>query len=258
MPMKKRGTLSEMLREWRWALRYVANYKFTVMLYILIGLLGTAISLSTAVASKYLIDAVVSHTDDRLLTYAALTIGLAVFQFVFSALSSWITAVVSTRVSNGIREEIYSNIVSSKWEEIHLYRSGDLLNRIEGDVSTVSSGVIGFIPSAFTRVLQFLGSLAIVLYYDKMMAVFSLLSAPFLFAISRIIMRTIRRYNKESRELNGQVLSFSEESFRNIQIIKAFDLTEEYVYGFRTMLESYRKVKLKYVPLYAPAIPVME
>ena len=244
--MKKSGMLADMLREWNWVLKYVARHKFTILLYIVLGLVGTALSLGTAVASKYLIDTVVSHADDRLIPYAGLTIGLALFQFVFSALSSWVTAVVGTKVNNGIREEIFSNILSSKWEEIHSYHSGELINRIEGDVSTVSSGVIGFIPAVFTRVLQFLGSLIIVLYYDKMMALLSLLSAPFLFAVSRVIMRTIRRYNAQSRELNGQVLSFSEESFRNMQLIKAFDLTKEYIQGFRSVLDNYRNVKLKY------------
>lgn len=244
--MKNTGLYKDMLRELKWVLRYVSRYKFTVLLYIVIGLVGTALSLGTAVASKYLIDAVVSHADRRLAMYAVLTIGLAVFQYVFTALSSWVTAVVGSKVSNSIREEIYTNIISAKWEEIHSYHSGDLLNRIEGDVSTVSSGVIGFIPSAFTRILQFAGSLVIVLYYDRIMALLSLLSAPFLFAVSRVIMRTIRKYNSESRDLNGKVLSFSEESFRNIQVIKAFDLTKQYVTGFRTVLENYRKIRLKY------------
>lgn len=245
---KKPGMLNEILREWKWVLTYVARHKYTILLYIAIGLIGTGLSLGTAVASKYLIDAVVDHPHEKnlLLEYAGLTIGLALFQFLFSALSSWITALVGTKVSNSIREEIYSNIISSKWEDIHAYHSGELINRIEGDVSTVSSGVIGFIPSVFTRVLQFLGSLAIVLYYDWVMALLSLLSAPFLFAVSRVIMRRLRRYNSESRELNGQVLSFSEESFCNIQLIKAFDLTKDYIRDFRQVLEHYRSVRLKY------------
>ncbi len=244
--MKRTWTIREILREWNWLLSYVSHYKWQVMVYVVIGVVGTGLSLGTVVVSKFLIDDVVNHDSNMLPVHAVYTVALALLQFLFTALSSWITTAVGTRVSNGIREEIYSNIVSSRFEDIHYYRSGDLINRIEGDVSTVSSGVIGFIPSAITRVLQFLGSLAVVLYYDKLMALFSLMSAPFLFAISRIIMRTIRKYSSESREINGQVLSFSEESFRNIQIIKAFDLTEEYIRGFAEMLKDYRRVKMKY------------
>ncbi len=238
--------LREMLREWRWILGYVYRYKFIVFLYIIIGIIGTAMSLGTAVASKYLIDAVVSHLDSKLAAYAALTIGLALFQFVFSAVASWISSVVGTKANNEIREEIYSNILKSKWEDIHSFHSGDLLNRIEGDTSVVSGGVISFIPGVFTKLLQFFGSLIIVLYYDKIMALLSLLSAPFLFFASRILIKKMRKYNASSRELNGKVLSYSEESIRNIHIIKAFDLTSKYIENFRKTIDTYRSVKLSY------------
>ncbi len=238
--------LKEMLGEWRWVMQYVKAYKFTVMLYILLGLIGTLMSLGTAVASKYLIDAVVSKMNSKLFEYAAVTIALALFQFVFSAVSSYLSALVGTKANNEMRREIYSNILKSKWEEIHSFHSGDLLNRIEGDVSVVSNGVITFFPGVFTKLLQFAGAFIIVFYYDKTMAFLSLLSAPFLFFASRILIKTMREYNSKFREYNGKVLSFSEESIRNIQVIKAFDLTEKYIDNFRDTLSAYRKVRLSY------------
>ena len=240
------STLRNMLREWRWILGYVNRYRFTVLLYIVLGITGTVMSLGTAVASKFLIDAVVSKYDNKLFEYAAVTVGLALFQFVFSAAASWISAVIGTKVNNEIREEIYSNILKSKWEDIHSFHSGDLLNRIEGDAAAVSNGVISFIPGAVTKLLQFFGSLIIVLYYDKVMALISLLSAPFLFLASRILIKTMRKYNAASRDLNGKVISFSEESIRNIHIIKAFDLTASYINNFRKTIDAYRSVKLSY------------
>lgn len=241
-----RALLRQMLAEWQWIMRYVRAYRFTVLLYILLGIIGTLMSLGTAVASKYLIDTVIQKNSSKLVEYASLTVGLAVFQFVFSAVSSWLSAVVGTKANNEIRQEIYSNILKSKWEEIHSFRSGDLLNRIEGDVSTVSNGVITFIPGVFTKLLQFAGAFAIVFYYDRIMAFLSLLSAPFLFFASRVLIKTMRKYNAKFREYNGMVLSFSEESIRNIQVIKAFDLTDRYIENFRGTLEAYRKVRLGY------------
>lgn len=241
-----REILKNMWREWKWVFRYVGRYKFIIILYVLLGIIGTGTSLGAAVASKYLVDTVVSHDSANIARFACLTIGLAIFQFVFSAGSQWISAIVGTKANNEMREEIYSHILSSRWEDIHTYHSGDLLNRIEGDVATVSSGVISFIPSVFTKVLQFGGSLCIVLYYDKIMALLALLSAPFMFLISRLLVRTMRKFNKQSRELNGKVISFSQESIRNIHIIKAFDLTGQYIENFREVLSEYRKVRLGY------------
>lgn len=235
-----------MAKEWKWIFVYIKKYKFILVLYIILGLFASAMSLGTSVASKGLIDSVVQHSRTQLVKFALIAVGMAVFQCVFQALSSWLTSVVSSRVNNEIRQEIYSHIISSEWEDIGAFHSGDLLNRIEGDASTVSSGVIGFIPGAITRFAQFFGAFAIVFYYDKTMAFLALASAPFLFFSSKFLMKTIRKYNRKSRELNGKILAYSEESMQNLQTVKAFDLTKQYVDNFRTLLEEYRATHLAY------------
>lgn len=235
-----------MLSEWKWLFKYIIKYRFTIVLYVVLGVVATVMSLGVSVASKYLVDAVVDKASDTIFRYAALAIGLVLFQYLFQALSSWITAVVSSKVNNDIRHEVYSKILCAGWRDIGSYHSGDLINRLEGDASTVSSGVISFIPAAFTRTVQFLGSLVIVLYYDKTMALIALMGAPFMFFSSRILVKTIRKYNKKGRELNGEILSYSEESMQNIQIIKSFDLTKQYINNFRAILENYRVIRLEY------------
>ena len=241
-----RQLLANMLEEWKWLFGYIVRYKFVLGLYIILGLLATAMSLGVSVATKYLIDTVVSHASDRILKYALLVVGLAVFQLIFQSVTSWLTATVSTKTNNEIRREIYSRIIKANWEDIRAFHSGDLLNRLESDVSAVSAAVINFVPSVFTRFVQFFGSLFIVLYYDKTMALFALMSAPFLFLSSRMLIKTMRRYSKQTREINGNILSYTEESVQNIQIIKAFDLTKEYIGNFCSLLENYRKVRLSY------------
>ena len=170
----------------------------------------------------------------------------AVFQILFQGLSSWVTSVIGSKVHNEIREDIYSHVLKSNWTDISKFHSGDLLNRLENDVSAIASAVVSFIPSVFTRFLQFFGSLFVVLYYDKTMAVLALLSAPVLFLSSRVLVKTIRKYSKETRDLNGKILSYSEESVQNLQVIKAFDLTRDYIEKFKMTLDNYRKVKLSY------------
>ncbi len=50
------------------------------------------------------------------------------------------------------------------------YHSGDLLNRMDNDVASVSSSVLGWLPDLVTRLVQFLGALGIILYYDPTLA----------------------------------------------------------------------------------------
>ncbi len=233
-------------KEWKWLLGYVSKYRLQIVLYVVIGLISTGMGLGSSVASKYLIDAVVSHNNDTIFKSAAFAVGLGITQYFVGAAVSRIAGVVGTKISMEIRSGVYEHITYSKWENIRKYHSGELLNRIEGDVGAVSNSIVSYIPSVFTKLAQFIGCLAVVLYYDPTMAIFAFMSAPFLVLSSKITTKMLRKYNKESREMNGKILSFYSESIQNLQTIKAFDLTKRYVEQMKTILQLHRKIKLDY------------
>lgn len=246
--MKKPSEYIELFRslgkEWKWLLRYVSKYRLQIAFYVVIGLLSTAMGLGASVASKYLIDSVISHNSDTILKSAVIAVVLGVTQIIVGAVVSRIAGIVGTKISMEIRSGVYEHVTYSKWEDIRKYHSGDLLNRIEGDVGTVSSSIISFIPNVFTTSAQFIGCLAVVLYYDPTMAIFAFMSAPFLVFSSKITTKMVRKYNKESREMNGKILSFYSESIQNLQTIKAFDITKRYVEQMKANLQLHRKIKL--------------
>lgn len=233
-----------MQKEWKWLLRYAVKYRWHIVMYIVIGLMSTAMGLGSTIATKYLIDAVISHNNDTILMNAALAIGLGLSQIIVGSAISRVATVVGTKISSEIRSDIFEHITYAKWEDVSKFHSGDLLNRMEGDVAAVSNSIIAYIPSIFTKGAQFIGCLAVVLYYDPTMAVFAFLSAPFLVLSSRISIKMIRKYNRESRNMNGRILSFYSESIQNLQTIKAFDITRRYVDQMKTNLDIYRKIRL--------------
>lgn len=68
-----------MIKEWKWIMKYAKKYRFMCFIYILFGFISTVMSLCVSVTSKYLIDSVVSHTKEQLVTSATIVIALTVF-----------------------------------------------------------------------------------------------------------------------------------------------------------------------------------
>ncbi len=236
----------EMLREWGWILRYIRRYWAGILLYILLGVLGVGLGLLVSVVSKDLIDAVVSLSGETILYIACTVAGLAVGQLLVNAVTARLSARIQIRVTNEIRADLFQRLLTARWDQLSAYHSGELLNRLEGDVNSVAGGVVSFFPSLITRSVQFLGIFFIILYYDATMALLSLLSAPVLILTGRMMLRIMRRSNQEIRRVNGDILSFSEESFQNIQLVKAFDLGKESVQRLGCLLEEYRHLRLEY------------
>lgn len=236
--------LRSLKKEWKWLLKYASRYRLQIVFYVIAGLVSTAMGLGSSIASKYLIDSVVSHDNGSILRSAFLAVGLGIAQIAVSAIVSRIAGVVGTKISTEIKGGVYEHMLCSKWESIRKYHSGDLLNRIEGDVAAVSNSIVSFIPSIFTKGAQFVGCLAVVLYYDPTMAIFAFMSAPFLVLSSKITGKMVRKYSTESREMNGKILSFYSESIQNMQTIKAFDITKRYIDQMKINLLLHRKIKL--------------
>lgn len=109
--------IANMIKEWKWIMKYAKKYRLMCFVYILFGFIATVMSLCVSVASKYLIDSVVSHTKEQLVISATIVIALTVFQFIFTSVSSWITAKVNSKVDNEVREDIYSHIVTADWQK---------------------------------------------------------------------------------------------------------------------------------------------
>lgn len=244
---KKTGKiLIEVLQEWKWLSRFMKKYWLEILLHTFIGVFGTLMGLGTSVAAKFLVDAVVSHNSDTVGIAASVTIGLAVSQIVITAITSRISSRVGTRINAQMRSYFFDCLTSANWEDISAFHSGELINRLEGDVGTVSSGIINFLPTAFTRGFQFVGALGIVLYYDPTMAVLALIGSPLVFLTSKYMMKKIRSYNKESRKTNGEIISYGEETLQNLQMVKAFGIAGDCAKKFKELIEKHRELKLNH------------
>ncbi len=242
------GRLPEYLREWFWLGRYMKRYRFSILFYILVGLFGVAMGFGVSLAQRRLLNAVTAadKVAEEIIGAIAAVAGLAVSQIFISAAGTWLSTRINIRVMNEIREDIFQKIVVTRWDSLTKYHSGDIINRLEGDVTNVANGVIGFIPSLITRLAQFIGAFVMIMYFDPIMAVFALASAPILLFSGRPLMKIMRRHNEKLREINGRILSFNEEVFQNIQLVKAFDLGATYCKNLRNLLSEYRTIRLNF------------
>ena len=242
----KEGKLRQVLSELAWIYGYGKRYRSAVTWYIFLGVLGTGMSLMASVLSKNIVDVVTGFHTGALAPAAVFYVSMQLARIGINAWTGRISAKIEVKVDQEIRVEVYDKIMEADWQAMSQYHSGDLLNRMDNDVASVSSSVLGWLPDLVTRLVQFLGALGIILYYDPTLAGLALLSAPVTLVVSRTLMGRMRQYSRQVREVSSQVMMFHEESFQNIQVIKSFGLGGLYSRKLRQVQEDYRQVKLAY------------
>ncbi len=240
------GTFREMWRETKWMSKYIRTYRAAVLIHILLGVLGTAMSLVSSLAMSKLIDVVTGYRTGEIWSAAAFMAGMLIGSVTMQAAASRIAAIINIRVQNGIQAEMYDRMLRTDWQALREFRSGDLINRLNGDVNTVASGVTGFLPSFVSGSVQFFGSLIIILCFDPVMALIALIGAPVYVLSSRMLVRKMREYNKRMKDIGSQVMSFHEDSFRNVTAVKSFGITDGFNKRMLSMQASYRTAMLDY------------
>ena len=133
------GTFREMWQEAKWMLKYIRRYRLVVLIHILLGVVGTLMGLLSSIGMKRLIDTVTGFYFSSGSAAAVYMVGMMVGSILLGAFASRIAAVINIKVQNGIQAEVYDRMLRTDWESLEQFRSGDLLQRLNGDVSGVAS-----------------------------------------------------------------------------------------------------------------------
>lgn len=214
--------------EFSWLWRQVCRHKKSIVLVGALGFAGTLLSLISSLVSKYLVDAVTGWGVEQIWLFAALLAGTSLGSFGLQAVSSRTSARIHVRVRNQMQFQTYGKILRAAWETLEPYQGGDLLNRLNSDINIVADGVIGFFPGLLTACVKLVGAFCIILYFDPVMALIALFGAPVTLVLSRYLIKRLRKYSLTMKTLTGEVMSFQEDSLRNLTSIKAFSAVDRY------------------------------
>ena len=240
------GTFGEIIEDWKWIFSYSARYKGAIVFYVILGVFSTSMGLVSSVASKYLIDIITGFETSKLWVMLMIMIGSTVFSLAFSSIISRITAKLSIYINNDIQADIFDKIVDADWLALNKYSNGDILNRFNGDIGTVSSNAISWLPTIIIAIYNFIATFFVILHYDWIMAVIALASAPFMLLMSRFMIKKQRDYSKKVREMSSELMTFEVEAIYNFDTIKSFGVAPHYSKKMRWWQSKFRDISLKY------------
>ena len=242
----KDGTFQEIIDDWKWIFTYSARYKFAIVFYVFLGIFSTTMGLVSSVASKYLIDIITGYQTSKLAILIIVMVGSSVVSLALDSVLSRITTRLSIYINNDIQADIFDKIVDADWLSLSRYSNGDVLNRFNSDISTVSGNAINWLPSIIIAVYRFVATFLVILHYDWVMALIALGSAPFMLLISKFLIKKQREYSKKVKEMSSQLMSFEVETFYNFDTIKSFGIAPYYSKKLRWWQGKFKDVSLDY------------
>ncbi len=242
----KDGTFSEIIDDWRWILSYSKRYKGAIIFYTLLGVFSSSMGMVSSIASKYVIDIITGFQTEKLSLMIAVMIGSAIFSLTFSSIINRLSTRLGIYINNDIQADIFDQIIDVDWKAINAYSSGDILNRFNHDVSTVSSNAISWLPSIVIAVYNFILTFAVIWHYNKIMSLLAFSSAPVMLLMSKYLIRKQREYARIVKEVRSEMTGFEVETFYNFDTIKSFGITKLYGKKLRDWQQRFKEMSLAY------------
>lgn len=240
------GTYTDFLEDWKWIFSYSVKYKWIIIYYTAMGLASSTLGLVSSVIGKYLIDIITGYQYSKLWILIIAMVGSTAFSLITSSIVGRISLKISIYVNNDIQTDIFNKIIDADWQQVSAYQNGDLLNRFNSDVSTISGNAVAWVPNVIVNLYSFLATFFVILHYDITMALFAFISAPVLLLVSRRVMKKLREYKKRVQEMNSGMMSFETETFYNFDSIKSFGVTNHYSEELKVWQKKYKDYNLDY------------
>lgn len=206
---------------WLW-LRWSGN-RLQAILNALIGIADVVLSLAQVWAVKHAIDVASGSEQGSIYLAVGVMAALILCSFAINIAGVWVRNILGVRAQNLMQQQMLERILQSQWHNRSHHHSGDILNRLEFDVSTVVTFLTETLPSTLSVVMMFVGTFFCLFSMDRMLAVVLVAIIPLFLAVSKIYMNQMRRLTRLVRDSDSRVQSAMQETVQHRMVIKTLE-----------------------------------
>lgn len=206
-----------------WLWRALAGNRLQAGLNAAVGLAGVAVDLCSVWAVQRAIDIAAGSRHGSL----GLAVGLmALFiacGFALNVSRVWIKNILGIKAQNTMQRQMVDRLLRSEWRGRERYHSGDVINRLEQDVSTVVTFVTEILPGTLSVAAMFIGAFVYLVNMDTVLAVITVGILPLFLLTSRLYISRMRKFTRRVRRSDSRVQSILQETVQHRMLIKTLE-----------------------------------
>lgn len=208
----------------RYLVLTIRNCRLLVFMALLLGILEVIVSLLQVWTVKRVIDSASINTGESIIRSIGILTLLIVLGFALTAFSTWVGNIEGTRAKNNMRQRILHKLLLSK--DSGKLHSGDIVNRIEIDVSTIINFVGYKIPESASGLIMFAAAMVCLYHLDHYLPILVFGIIVISLAISRIYIKKMHKLIKDVRESEGSIQAVIQDSIQNRSLLKVLEATQ--------------------------------
>ena len=224
----------------RWLWRAWRGNRMQAGINAMLGLADVAVSLASVWAVKHAID-VAPHSAGGSIYWAVVLMGMLILcGFALNISAVWVKNILGIKAQNRMQQRMLDHILRSEWHGKEKRHSGDVLNRLEFDVSNVVSFLTETLPNTLSVLALFIGSFCYLFSMDPLLAAIIVAMLPLFILTSKIYVGHMRRLTRQVRNSDSRVQSVLQETIQHRMLIKTMEKDEAMVDRLENMQSELR------------------
>lgn len=209
-------------RVWKWILNNGKKSFYTIGFLTILSVVMSIVQVRFATASKDVIDIATKATDGIFGRAFGVLVGLLLFRLVLQIISNYVTVHASSKFEIALKRRIFKVLIGKDYLSVSKIHSGELLNRINSDVSVIVNGIIAILPSAALFISSIVGAFCVLYSIDSTLAIIILCIGPVVAVGARLYSSKYKVMHKKCQEYDGKTKSFMLEILQNLLVVKSF------------------------------------
>lgn len=205
-----------------WLYGFVKPHTRQILGLLLLSLLGTGIVLLQPWLTKLLIDdGLLAKDYPTLLTVALVMIGVGIGGTLLSGVNRYLHTRLSGTILFELRADVYRHLQTLSPNFFAERRTGDLLSRMDGDVSEIQRFAVDSVFAALSAIVGLIGALALLVTLSWQLSLLVLILMPLEFFWLRWMRRKVEQQTRLTRERVTDLSSFLIETLPATKFIQS-------------------------------------
>lgn len=207
----------------RWLWTHHRRCRLQAIINVVVGLLQVALGLTGVEMLRRLTDIATGSREGSLILFACLFGGVMVAELLLNILMTWVRAVLGVKAQNMMQQEFFARLLKGRWHGVERFHSGDVLNRLFGDVNDIVALMTEVLPSTVIILVQFVASFIYLYVMDSMLALIVVATAPIFILLSRFYFHKMRRIVRKIKDSNSALQATIQESVQHKMVVKVLE-----------------------------------
>lgn len=230
---------------------YLEQEKHKIAAAFVCVLISSASTLCGSYLLRPIINGLIDSTKTSQQKITSLMAGLALMAvvYVLGVGATYLQGRIMISVSQGtlkrIREHLFRKVQKLPVRYFDTNPTGDIMSRFTNDVDIIGEMLNSTLVQIFSGTITLIGTLALMLYTNWVLAVVTIVVSPIIAKIGTAIAGKSRKYFMKQQTDLGKVNGYIEETVTGQKVVKVFNYEENVVNEFSELNQNLRNSQVK-------------